>query len=170
MSFVSGAEAVSFLQRRYEAMRPCPLFAGMQFSDDPAVLREWIPLMMKDRSASEPVAATRAEAGTDLNFGALTRMLLASLEAGGDQVVARHRVTGLTQLPDTRWYVEVENLATKKRSRITTRFVFLGAGGGALPLLQKSGIPEGRGYGGFPVSGQWLRCTSRAGTHVRAAP
>jgi len=27
-----------------------------------------------------------------------------------------------------------------------------------LPLLQKSGIPEGRGYAGFPVSGVWLRC------------
>ena len=169
MSFVHGAEAVDFLRRRYEAMRSCPLFAGMQFSEDPAVLREWIPLMMKDRSTSEPVAATRAEAGTDLNFGALTRMLLASLESNGDRVLTRHRVIGLTQLPDTRWYVEVEDVATKKRSHITTRFVFLGAGGGALPLLQKSGIPEGRGYGGFPVSGQWLRCTNRAVIEQHAA-
>ena len=162
MSFVSGAPAVAFLRKRYEAMHSSPLFSDMVFSSDPAVLRKWIPLMMRDRSANEPVAATRAESGTDLNFGALTRMMLASLQGQGAGVYMRHRVRGLTQLPDSRWYVEVENLHTGKRSRITTRFVFLGAGGGALPLLQASGIPEGRGYGGFPVSGQWLRCTNRA--------
>lgn len=161
MSFVSGAESVEFLRKRYNAMQQCSLFQGMQFSDDPAVLKQWIPLMMEQRSSNEPVAATRAEFGTDLNFGALTRMLFSALKQQGSQVVMRHRVTELTQLPDTRWYVEVEDLATGKTSRVTARFVFLGAGGGALPLLQKSGIPEGRGYGGFPVSGQWLRCTNR---------
>jgi malate dehydrogenase (quinone) len=161
MSFVSGADGVEFLRKRYEAMQQCSLFQGMQFSDDPAVLKQWIPLMMEQRSSTESVAATRAEFGTDLNFGALTRMLFGSLEQQGSHIVMRHSVTELTQLPDTRWHVEVEDLATGKRRRITSRFVFLGAGGGALPLLQKSGIPEGRGYGGFPVSGQWLRCTNR---------
>ncbi len=169
MSFVSGAPAVEFLRRRYEAMHASPLFADMTFSDDPAVLREWIPLMMQDRDASEPVAATRAESGTDLNFGALTRMMLESLQSGDAGVFMRHRVRGLTHLPDSRWYVEVENAETGKRSRITARFVFLGAGGGALPLLQASGVPEGRGYGGFPVSGQWLRCTNRAVIEQHAA-
>ena len=169
MSFVSGAPAVDFLRRRVAAMKVSPLFASMQYSEDPAKVREWIPLMMQSRDASEPVAATRSEEGTDLNFGALTRLLLASLEQQGSGVYLRHRVTGLTQLPDTRWYVGVENLATKKRTRITARFVFLGAGGGALPLLQASGIPEGRGYGGFPVSGQWLRCTNRAVIEEHAA-
>ena len=169
MSFVSGAPAVDFLRRRVAAMQVSPLFASMQYSEDPAKVREWIPLMMESRDASEPVAATRSEEGTDLNFGALTRLLLASLEEQGSGVYMRHRVTGLTQLPDTRWYVGVENLATKKRTRITARFVFLGAGGGALPLLQASGIPEGRGYGGFPVSGQWLRCTNRAVIQQHAA-
>jgi malate dehydrogenase (quinone) len=161
MSFVAGAESVEFLRKRYNAMQQCALFQGMQFSDDPAVLKQWIPLMMEQRASTEPVAATRAEFGTDLNFGALTRMLFGSLEQQGSRIVMQHAVTDLTQLPDTRWYVEVEDLATGKRRRVTSRFVFLGAGGGALPLLQKSGIPEGRGYGGFPVSGQWLRCTNR---------
>jgi malate dehydrogenase (quinone) len=161
MSFVSGAEAVDFLRRRYAAMQANPLFAGMQYTEDPAVLKQWIPLMMEGRDPSEPVGATRAQDGTDLNFGALTRMLLTSMEEQGTSVLLRHKVTNLTHLPDTRWYVEVEDLATKKRTKITTRFIFLGAGGGALPLLQMSGIPEGRGYGGFPVSGQWLRCTNR---------
>ncbi len=161
MSFVSGAAPVDFLRRRYAAMQTNPLFAGMTYTDDPAVLRNWVPLMMDGRDANEPVAATRADEGTDLNFGALTRLLLTSLQAKGASVVTRQRVRSLTQLPDRRWYVEVEDLLTKRRSRITTRFIFLGAGGGALPLLQASGIPEGRGYGGFPVSGQWLRCTNR---------
>ena len=162
MSFVYGADAVDFLRRRFAALQAHPLFSGMQFSDDPAVLREWIPLMMDHRDGTRPVAATRSEEGTDLNFGALTRMLLEALQAGGSEIYLRHRVVSLTHLPDTRWYVEVEDLSTRKRSRITTRFIFLGAGGGALPLLQASGIPEGRGYGGFPVSGQWLRCTNPA--------
>ena len=162
MSFVYGADAVDFLRRRFAALQAHPLFSGMQFSDDPAVLREWIPLMMDHRDGTRPVAATRSDEGTDLNFGALTRMLLKALQAGGSEIYLRHRVVSLTHLPDTRWYVEVEDLSTRKRSRITTRFIFLGAGGGALPLLQASGIPEGRGYGGFPVSGQWLRCTNPA--------
>lgn len=162
MSFVSGAPAVKFLRKRYAAMHGSALFADMVFSDDPAVLREWMPLMMQGRSAGEPVAATRAVSGTDLNFGALTRMMLQSLQGNGAGIYMRHRVRGLTHLPDGRWYVDVENLETKRRSRTTARFVFLGAGGGALPLLQASGISEGRGYGGFPVSGQWLRCISRA--------
>ncbi len=162
MSFVAGTEAVEFLRKRYTAMHANPLFQDMAFSDDPAVLRQWIPLMMQNRDVNEPVAATRAESGTDLNFGALTRMMLGSLQKNGTGVYLQHRVLSLTHLPDTRWYIEIENLKTKKRSRITARFVFLGAGGGALPLLQASGIPEGRGYGGFPVSGQWLRCTNRA--------
>jgi malate dehydrogenase (quinone) len=169
MSFVSGAPAVDFLRRRFAAMQVSPLFRSMQFSDDPAKVREWIPLMMASRDASEPVAATRSEEGTDLNFGALTRLMLTSLQQQGGGIFMRHKVTGLTKLPDSRWYVEVENLATKKRTRITTRFIFLGAGGGALPLLQQSGIPEGRGYGGFPVSGQWLRCTNRAVIEQHAA-
>lgn len=169
MSFVYGADAVDFLRHRHAALQASPLFAGMQFSDDPAVLRDWIPLMMDRRDGNEPVAATRSDDGTDLDFGALTRMLLQALQAGGGEIYLRHRVLSLTHLPDTRWYVQVEDQNTKRRSHITTRFIFLGAGGGALPLLQASGIPEGRGYGGFPVSGQWLRCTNRAVIEQHAA-
>ncbi|MBS1814096.1 MAG: malate dehydrogenase (quinone) [Acidobacteria bacterium] len=161
MSFVSGADDVDYLRRRHAALSQSPLFSAMEFTTDPAKLREWIPLMMGGRDASQPVAATRFADGTDLDFGALTRDLVALLQQQGSSVVLRHKVTDLTHLPDGRWYVEVEDLASGKKSRITTRFIFLGAGGGALPLLQKSGIPEGRGYGGFPVSGQWLRCTNR---------
>lgn len=162
MSFVAGAPAVDFLRRRHAAMTQSPLFAGMRFTSDPAELREWIPLMMEGRDAGEPVATTRADTGTDLDYGALTRMLLECIAGHGGSVHFHHRMVDLNHLPDGRWYTLVEDLSTKRRMRVTARFVFLGAGGGALPLLQKSGIPEGRGYGGFPVSGQWLRCTNRA--------
>ena len=161
MSFVSGASAVDFLRRRYAAMQTSPVFGSMRYSEDPAQLREWIPLMMRDRSTAEPVAATRSEQGTDLDFGALTRMLLRRIVQHGGDTFFHHKLVDLNQLPDRRWYTLVRDLATGRQTRVTARFVFLGAGGGALPLLQKSGIPEGRGYGGFPVSGQWLRCTNR---------
>ena len=160
MSFVQGEEGVAFLRRRHAALVQSPLFREMQFSDDPAVLRSWIPLMMEGRGPA-PVAATRAEDGTDVDFGSLTRLLLDGLEQEGPAVYFRQKVTWLTALPDHRWMVDVRDLETGATSRVTARFVFLGAGGGALPLLQKSGIPEGRGYGGFPVSGQWLRCGNR---------
>ena len=169
MSFVSGAEAVDFLRRRYAAMQASPLFNSMRYSEDPALLREWIPLMMRDRPATEPAAATRSEEGTDLDFGALTRQLLGRIAAHGGATFFRHKLVDLNQLPDRRWYTLVRNLETGKQTRLTARFVFLGAGGGALPLLQKSGIPEGRGYGGFPVSGQWLRCTNREVIEQHAA-
>ncbi len=169
MSFVSGENAVDFLRRRYDAMRVNPLFAGMVYSENPAQLREWIPLMMRDRVASGPVACTRSDDGTDLDFGALTRMLLERMARHGGATCFQHRLVDLNQLPDGRWYTLVRDLQTGRETTLTARFVFLGAGGGALPLLQRSGIPEGRGYGGFPVSGQWLRCTNRSVVEQHAA-
>ncbi len=162
LSFVSGAPSVSFLRRRHAALTGSPLFASMQYSEDPAKLREWVPLMMDQRESRVPCAATRAEEGTDLDFGALARLMLEGMHRQGSTVHFYHRVVDLRQLADHRWQVEVENMATRQRSQLRTRFIFLGAGGGALLLLQKSGVPEGHGYGGFPVSGQWLRCTERA--------
>ena len=159
MSFVHGADAVAFLRKRHGALAAHPLFAAMVFSEDPARLREWFPLMMEGRAAGEPVAATRCDDGTDLDFGALARMLFAAL---GDEasVHLHHRVADLTQTPGRTWRVTIAHPGGK--SQLEARFVFLGAGGGALPLLQRAGIAEARGYGGFPVSGQWLRCINRS--------
>ena len=158
MSFVHGAKDVAFLRARYEALRAHPGFAEMEFSDDPARVAEWIPLMMEGRDASEPVAATRVVTGTDVNFGALTRALIRRLaQQDGVAVYLNHRITEVKRDKATgRWRIDVQT--TSGISKFDAKFVFLGAGGGALPLLQKSGIPEGRGFGGFPVSGQWLRC------------
>lgn len=158
MSFVHGGENVAFLRKRYEALHEHHSFREMAYSEDPARLAEWIPLIMDGRDDSEPVAATRVESGTDVNFGSLTRMLISHLaRQDGVSVLLGHRVIDLErEKGTTRWNLKVQT--SQDVMQMTAGFVFLGAGGAALPLLQKSGVPEGHGFGGFPVSGQWLRC------------
>jgi malate dehydrogenase (quinone) len=163
LSFVHGAEDVAFLRKRFEGLSQHHLFSGMEYSDDPAKLREWMPLVMEGRDEKEPVAATRVNIGTDVNFGALTRNLIEHLKSqSGVTVHVRHEVLNLHRQPDSSWRVYVLDKATEQKRTVIAKFAFLGAGGGALPLLQKSGIPEGRGFGGFPVSGQWLTCQNEA--------
>lgn len=162
MSFVAGAEDVAFLRRRFEALHQSPLFSEMVYTEGPAQIASWAPLMMQGRDPNTPVAATRVDSGTDVDFGALTRKLFTALTNAGAELYLGHRVTGLRQNPDRTWHITARNSATGQTTSLNTRFVFVGAGGGALALLQQAGIPEGRGYGGFPVSGQWLRCTNPA--------
>lgn len=163
LSFVAGDEDAAFLRARYQALRGHAQFAGMQFSDDPEVLRQWMPLVMAQRDTAQPVAATRVEHGTDIDFGALTRGLIEGLrQQQGFSLLLAHSVRALEQDKQGRWHVHVHDRQNNKSRTFVSRFVFLGAGGGALPLLQKSGIPESKGYGGFPVSGQWLICNDPA--------
>lgn len=159
MSFVWGEKNVSFLRKRFETIGNHPMFEGMEYSEDPAILAEWMPLVMAGRDPAQPVAGTRIPHGTDVNFGSLTRSMVGYLQ--GDQnfdLMVNHYVKELTKQPDGKWRVLVKDVSTSATTEIFADFVFLGAGGGALPLLQKSGIAEGQGYGGFPVSGQWLVC------------
>jgi malate dehydrogenase (quinone) len=161
MSFVQGEDNVAYLRKRFETMHKMPFFSNMVFSDDHNVLNNWIPLVMQGRDHAEKVAATSVETGTDVNFGALSRKIFEWLWIKqGVRIYLAHEVETLTKLDDGRWQITAENLTTKKTVEINSPFVFIGAGGGTLPLLEKSGIEEGRGYGGFPVSGQWLRCTN----------
>jgi malate dehydrogenase (quinone) len=163
VSFVRGADDVAYLKRRYEALCSHPLFEGMEFTRDRDELAEWMPLVMGGRDPGEAVAATRARMGTDVNFGALTRGLFRSMNrAGGVTVHLQHDVQDLARQPDGTWRVRVKDLPTGRSEHLRARFVFLGAGGRSLPLLLNSGIPEGRGYGGFPVSGMWLVCLNPA--------
>lgn len=158
-SFVWGEKNVEFLRKRYEALSAQPQFAEMEYSEDPAVLRDWMPLVMQNRSSDEPVAATRVRYGADVNFGALARNMVEYLtQQDNFELLLSHSVEDMSQYSDGDWKVELKNGHTGDTESIRTRFLFLGAGGGALPLLQMSGIPEGNGYGGFPVSGQWLVC------------
>jgi len=161
MSFVWGDANVDYLRKRYEAMQNHHLFKGMEYSEDHALLQHWIPLIMEGRSTDQPVAATKMDIGTDVNFGALSRCLFEFLRKQANfKLRLAHEVRDLERLPDGRWKIEVRNSTTKRKRTVITKFVFIGAGGGALPLLEKSDIKEGKGFGGFPVSGQWLRCTN----------
>jgi malate dehydrogenase (quinone) len=159
MSFVWGAENVAFLRKRFAAMTSSHCYRGMEYSEDRKKIADWVPLVIEGRTGSDPLAATRIITGTDVDYGALTRLLVAHLEKlPSFNAHYLHRVTGIERNGDGRWRVEVKELKSEKTLSVTTKFVFIGAGGGALPLLQKSKIPEARGYGGFPVSGIWLRC------------
>ncbi|MCC9166617.1 malate:quinone oxidoreductase [Pontibacter harenae] len=159
MSFVWGEDNVDYLKKRYDALLKCHLFKGMEYSEDRKQIEEWIPLIMQGRDKSEKIAATRMEIGTDVNFGELTRCMLDHLQSeGGVKLHFGYEVRNLQKQSDGRWSVKVKNLKTGEKTKVHSKFVFIGAGGGSLPLLLKSGIPEGKGFGGFPVSGQWLVC------------
>jgi malate dehydrogenase (quinone) len=162
MSFVWGEKNVEFLRKRYEALTSCHLFKGMKYTEDKALLEEWIPLVMEGRDAEEKVAATRMDIGTDVNFGSLTRCMFDHLKKQeGVAMHFSHQVRDLEKEDDGTWKLNVKNTQTGDRRKLKAKFVFIGAGGGSLPLLIKSEIPEGKGFGGFPVSGQWLRCINR---------
>ena len=159
MSFVMGEGPLQFLKKRYEAMSQYPAFKDMIYTEDHGLMREWIPLMIEGRKESTSLAVTRMEIGTDVNFGNLTRGMVYHLQnVEGIQIYLGHEVRDLKELKNKQWKVSIKDLERQERKSITADFVFIGAGGGALPLLEESNIPEGRGYGGFPVSGQWLRC------------
>ena len=158
ISFVTTAENVAFLKKRYEALTSNPCYYGMEFTDDKKVIEEWIPLVMEGRDPDELIAATRMQTGTDVDYGALTRILLNSLRDKDNVFIHySHRVHDLKR-DGTVWEAEIRNENTGEHHYTSAPFVFIGAGGGSLPLLQKSGIPEAHGYAGFPVSGVWLRC------------
>lgn len=159
VSFAHGLQQVDYLKARYEALKDHPLFPNMQFSDSEEKFRESLPLMAKGRDFNDPVAISWFNDGTDINYGALTRQYLDAVTSKGVEVRYGTEVKNITR-DGAKWKVSTKNLHTGDTSVITANFVFVGAGGMALPLLQKSGIPEIKGYGGFPVSGQWLRCTN----------
>ena len=160
MSLVFGEENVSFLQKRFEALSNNPLFKGMEFANDPKTLMDWIPLIMQDRSWNEPIAATKSDFGTDVNFGALTRMLFDYLENKDVKINYNHSVNDIKRTNDGLWELKVQNQFSGTVKRHTAKFVFIGGGGGSLHLLQKSGIPEGKHIGGFPVSGIFMVCNN----------
>ncbi|GAA1347695.1 malate dehydrogenase (quinone) [Falsarthrobacter nasiphocae] len=161
-SFVWGDAHADYLRARYEAFSAEPLFRDMEHTEDPEVIRSWAPLIMEGRTPGTRLAMSRFKGGTDVDFGALTRKLVAALSERGGQVEYRVQAKDVTRNADGTWTVLVKHLDTNEERRIRARFVFVGAGGGALPLLQKSGIPEGKGFAGFPISGQFLRCTDES--------
>jgi malate dehydrogenase (quinone) len=167
MSFVIGDANADFLKTRYEALKPNALFRSMEYSEDHAKISKWAPLIVKGRDAKQRIAATRAAEGTDVDFGALTRELTTYLGNNGVEINFGHDVNGIRRAPGGGWDLTLKHKRSGEHGNIRAKFVFVGAGGGALHLLQASGIPESKGYGGFPVSGQFFRCTDEtiAGQH-----
>ena len=157
ISFVWGEDNVDFLRKRQQALIDHPMFEAMEFSDDPAILKEWMPLVMQGRDPDEKVAATRVKYGTDVNFSAVSRGMIDHLQTQDKfELLLNHSVKNLNQEDDNRWNITIKNEKNNTTSLINAGFVFIGAGGAALQLLQKAGIAKG--YGGFPVSGQFLVC------------
>lgn len=160
MTFVRGAKDVDYLSRRFQALSSEPLFAGMQYSEDPAQIAKWAPLLIEGRAPGEQIAATRIDSGTDVDFGEITRQLVSNLTNAGAELLTSHEVIGVHRLVDGGWQIVAKNGLSGKKSVSEARFVFVGAGGWALRLLQKSGIAEAKGYGTFPVGGQWLKTSN----------
>lgn len=157
MTFVRGEKDVAFLRKRYEVLKQQPLFAGIEYSEDSRVINQWAPLLMQKRRKGEPFAATRVPAGTDVDFGSLTRQLFTNLREKGVDVATNHDVKKLKKQKDGSWQVTYRHVIGGTPGSINAKFVFVGAGGWALKLLQRSGIPEIKGYGVFPIGGQWLK-------------
>ncbi|MCL6744830.1 malate dehydrogenase (quinone) [Kosakonia sp. R1.Fl] len=157
MSLVWGDDNVNFLRARYKALQQCSLFRGMRYSEDAEQIKQWAPLVMEGRDAGQKIAATRTEIGTDVNFGELTRQMIGSLQKKENFALQLGtEVRGLKRNADNSWNVTLHNLQTGAEQVIKAKFIFIGAGGAALKLLQASGIPEAADYAGFPVGGQFL--------------
>ena len=157
MSFVWGDDNIRFLKKRYDALQASPLFSSMQYSEDPEQIRNWVPLMMAGRDPQQKLAATWSPDGTDVNFGEITRQFVGHLQQQDNfSLRLSTEVRDISRNDDGSWRVVFRNLDDGSEGITDARFVFVGAGGGALKLLQKSGIPEAEEYGGFPVGGSFL--------------
>ncbi len=162
MSFVWGDANVAYLRKRHEILSQHHQFAEMEYSEDPAVLTEWAPLVMEGRDPSQKIAGTRIKHGADVNFASVARSMVGYLAASDNfELLVNQSVAGVKRAEDGRWIVDTRNHKDGTGATFYAKFMFLGGGGGALPLLQMTGIPEGNGYGGFPVSGQWLVCKNQ---------
>lgn len=157
-SFVQSDDDVAFLRKRYDLLKTQPLFEGMVYTENHQEMMEWFPLVMEGRTPEEKLAATKMDIGTDINFGELTRQLTYYLQRTGGEILFGHEVNDIDQQEDGTWKIEVKDLTAEEEKICFADFVFVGAGGGALKLLNKSGIDEIDGYGGFPVGGKWLKC------------
>ncbi|MGM7699735.1 malate:quinone oxidoreductase [Microbacterium sp. A84] len=162
MTFVRGEKDVAYLKDRYEVLKKQPLFDGIEYSEDSRVINKWAPLLMQKRRSGEPFAATRVPAGTDVDFGALTHQLFGHLKDNGVELRTNHEVRRLKKQKDGSWDIKFRNSLGHTPGQINAKFVFVGAGGWALKMLQRSGIPEIKGYGVFPIGGQFLKTSNPA--------
>lgn len=160
VTFVHGKENVSFLKKRFNAMSTHPMFDAMEYSENLQELAKWVPLMMEGRT-DEPVAGTKVNSGTDVNFGELTRKMINNLENKNHMhILYNNEVLDIKRMENDSWEVKVRNYEDETLEYHQADFVFIGAGGGATPLLQKTKIPESKHIGGLPISGEFLMCSN----------
>ncbi len=158
-SFVWGEKNVDFLRKRFEKLTQHPLFSAMEYTEDPDVIAQWMPLVMEGRDRNEKIAATRVKHGSDVDYGSVTRNLVANLEqSSGFELLLNHEVRRFRKRGDKSWSIQMRDRTQNESVSVKANFVFIGGGGASLSILQSSGVEEGLGYGGFPVSGQWLVC------------
>lgn len=161
ISFVEGKKNVAYLEKRWMSLKEIDYFKEMIFSKDKEEIKEWLPLMMEGRDEREDIAATFIKDAYDVNFGEIADQIFRFLgKQGNVELLVDSNVYNLEQTKRGRWFLSIKGQNIGKPWKIVTNYVFIGAGGGVLPLLEKSGIKEARGYGGFPISGLWLRCTN----------
>lgn len=161
MSFVWGIENVNFLKKRFDTFKQYDIFKDMAYSEDDDEIAKWVPLIMDARQKGETIAATRMSIGTDVNFGALTRGMIKHLQNTDRTTVhLGHEIQDFEKQDNGQWLVGIKDLKDNEYFQVKTDFVFIGAGGGAIPLLEKTNLPQTKGYAGFPVSGQWLKCNN----------
>lgn len=157
MSFVWGDKNVEYLTKRYAALQKTTLFQGMKFSTDHKQIEQWAPLVMEGRDPAQKVAATWTPVGTDVNYGEITRQLIGSLKKDQNFTLETSaEVTDFKRNGDNSWHVTIKDVKSGKDRSVDAKYVFIGAGGAAIKLLQKTGIPEADNYGGFPVGGSFL--------------
>ena len=162
ISFVHGQEQVEFLRDRHAGMAAHHFFAPMEYTTDREKIGAWAPLLTEGRDPAVPIAATKMDGGTDVNFGVVSRKLLGWLaNQEGCGVAAGNKVVDLKK-SGAGWDVTARETKTGKERTVRAKFVFVGAGGGSSLLLQKAGLPEAKGLGGFPIGGHWLGCDDPA--------
>ena len=158
ISFVKGEKDISFLKKRYEALSKTLSFKGMQFTSKPETIKKWAPLI--GEVSTDNIAMTRAEHGSDVDFESLSHQMLKILSTNKNFAVhVNHEIKSISQAQDKTWDLKIYNAKTKKIILVNAKFIFIGAGGSTIHLLQKSNIKNQIGYGGFPVNGKWLICT-----------
>ncbi|MBJ6368342.1 malate dehydrogenase (quinone) [Snuella sedimenti] len=162
ISFVQGKKDIAFLEKRWQVLKEISHFKDMIFSKDVEEIKQWVPLMMDGRSGkAKDVAATYFEDGYDVNFGEIADQIFRFLAKQDNVQLLNHsNVYNLQQTNNKRWLLSVKGQNVGRHWKLVTNYLFIGAGGGTLPLLEKSNIKEAKGYGGFPISGLWLRCTN----------
>ena len=158
-SWVKGKDNADYLENRFKAFKEHFMFNTIEFTREVEKMQQWFPLMMHNRTDDEVMAASRIDRGTEMNYGSLTEQLFDILEKQYDtKVLFNTEVEDIDPDHDVEWLVKMENLNTGAKNTVDAEHVFIGAGGGSLLLLQKVEIDEKDGYGGFPVSGEWLVC------------